>query len=401
MQEQPTFGGPYNPDVVNANRPPAMPMGEDDYDVGARMAELFQPQTQSIDAFNDMARQYPTYEEPGKLKKIGAVALGTLGDLARPGSGKAGFDEMMGYGKHNRAVADWKTRIDPLESAANFERQANQSGRQFAQSTVSNELRQRKDESTARNNEEKTRIARLRSDVYKYKAENPNAKIIVKPGGNTIAVNPITGRTIMDFGPSGKMTDAEKIDMEQANALERIEANAENATELEGTRQTNRETNIGLQGEQNRLTRGTPTGNQAAATNRPETPNNTRIRQFNSAKELVARNPALAPFVKFNGTDFQVIPMNPNPGFFSRPAPNQQQYNQIIEAIYGAPRPMTSRDTGEKPPAVQQTRIPPPTGARNQEQNNADRRNRAIQILREAGKQVTPATIDAVLQRMP
>lgn len=85
-------------------------------------------------------------------------------------------------------------------------------------------------------------IQQQRTNIAKFRAENPDAKIIAPKGGNVRAINPITGQVIADFGSTGTMTDEERIALEGAQAIEQIGARTAGAKELETHRQTGRET---------------------------------------------------------------------------------------------------------------------------------------------------------------
>jgi Spy/CpxP family protein refolding chaperone len=344
--QDPTFESPFQIQPPEVATPPIMPGGG--YDAGARMRELFQPETQNIDRFNELAGQYPQYQEPGKLKKIGAVALATLGDIGRPGAGKAGFDEMMGYAPHARKVADWKNKIDPLGDAASYERQTNNQNRQFATSTVSAEQRQQKDEATAANAAERTRIAKMRADVYDWKAKNPMAKIIAPKGGNIKAINPITGAVIMDFGPAGTLTDEERIDLENTNrtnlqndaqaARQALQDDAQaGAVDLEGVRQGNR-----LE------VRRTPTAAQSGSS---ESSTQKRVGEFLRARQIANTRQDLAQFLEIGepgSNDFRIVPPATKQwwGGMSH-GPTPEQYAELESIIYGTPK-------------VERTNVPPP-----------------------------------------
>lgn len=222
----PTYQGSYNTSFAPLAAEP--PDDTEEYDPAKRMTELYHPETKNIDAFNQLASQYPTMAQPGKLRKIGSVALATLGDYFGPqGSGKMAFNEMMGFGPHDRAVADWKNKLAPLEDAANYERNMNSQNRMFATSTVTSEQRQSKDAAAAKNAEKKTAISQQLADIQKFKAENPNLKIVAPKGGNIQAIDPRTGQVVRDLGSAGTLTDEQRIGLEQKGAIEKIEKQGE------------------------------------------------------------------------------------------------------------------------------------------------------------------------------
>lgn len=217
----PTYQGSYNTSFAPLA---AEPPDDTEYDPAKRMAELYQPETKNIDAMSQLASKYPEMAQPGKLRKIGSVALATLGDMFGPqGSGKMAFSEMMGFGPHERAVADWKNKIDPLKDAANYERQSNAQNRMFATSTVSSEQRQAKDTAAAKIAEKKTAIQQQLADIQKFKAEHPNLRIIAPKGGNIQAIDPQSGKLVRDLGSAGTLSDEQRIGLEQEGAIEKIQ----------------------------------------------------------------------------------------------------------------------------------------------------------------------------------
>lgn len=84
-------------------------------------------------------------------------------------------------------------------------------------------------------------VMQNRAATYKYKAEHPDAKIVVQRGGNIKAIDPVTGALLQDLGPSGEMDEAEKIALEQTNAMGRIGATGAQERQTEGVRQAGRE----------------------------------------------------------------------------------------------------------------------------------------------------------------
>lgn len=359
--QSPMFQQPMIDDSVTVHATPP------EYDAGARMRELYTPDTTNIDKLNAMTGQYPEMQKPGKLRSIASIALGTLGDLYGPsGSGSKAFDEGMGYGKHNRAVADWKAKLAPVEQAATYERQSNNQNRQFATSTVSAEQRQQKDEAYAQTQNEKTRIAEMRAQVYEFKAKNPMAKIISPKGGNIQAINPITGGVIADFGPAGTMSDADRINLEQTNAMARQDdaqasrtqyqkTAAENAEELESMRQTGREA----------IQMMPP---RSTTVEKPETSTQEKTKYYNNAQKVANTRPDLRQFIKpgQNTGDFEIEP----PGktwYGGTSGPTPEQYEELKTLIYGTP---PVKKTNVPPPDVKPTQpvnTPPPapnTGGR-------------------------------------
>lgn len=349
QEPTPTFPGGFN---LGGQMPPeqSMPMETDDFDPAKRMAELYHPETQNIDAYTKLAGERPEFKNPGKLRNIGAIALATLADSFGGGGGRDAFAGMTGRTKYNQDVLDWKSKMEPLENAAAYERQMNNQNRQFATSTVNSEITQRKNERTAANNEEKTRIANMRAQVYEWKARNPMAKIISPKGGNVQAINPITGQVIMDFGPSGTMTDQDRINLESTNRMTlQNDAQAARAELQDDQQAATSELEDKRQG--NRITlKGTPTGN-AGGGNKPESSTQKRVGEFIRARQFANSNPQLGKYVELGdpgSNDFRITPPATKQWWGGMSSgPTQEEYNQIQAAIYGTPE-------------VPKTNVPPP-----------------------------------------
>lgn len=64
-------------------------------------------------------------------------------------------------------------------------------------------------------NQQKLGISQQRADVYEFKAKNPGIKIVAPKGGSIQAINSATGELIKDFGPSGTLSDEDRINLEQ------------------------------------------------------------------------------------------------------------------------------------------------------------------------------------------
>lgn len=114
-------------------------------------------------------------------------------------------------------------------------------------------------------------LGRRKADVAAFRATNPGVKIVAPKGGNIVAINSATGNVIKDFGPSGSLSDAERLELEQSNAVGRIDATGRNAQALEGTRQTGRVSLAEMQGRQAVELEGVKAGNKPVGSNRIET----------------------------------------------------------------------------------------------------------------------------------
>lgn len=297
------------------------PMGGG-FDVDARMKELYNPSTEATDRFNNMVGGMPQYEKPGIWRTI-AAALSAFG----PGGHETGM--AVANEPYQRKLTDWKNQIGPAQQAASLERQENVNSRTLAYQQVSNELRARADEHKARNDEKNALIRQQRADIYEFKARNPTYKLVFPKGGNIQAINPQDPSQVIDLKiPTGTLTETDKINMSQEDAIERIEATGGQQRQTEGVRQQGREKIAGMPA------RSRPTGS-VTAPEKKMSPAQTRTEQSNNAQKLVNTRPDLAPFVTVQpGGRFMVKPPSEG-GFFGDKGPSKAQYDEIRQLIYG------------------------------------------------------------------
>ena len=159
---------------------------------------------------------------------------------------------------------------------------------------------------------------KARADIYAFKAQHPNMKIVADKGGNFHAIDPITGKS-MDTGvETGTLSDAEKLEITGGQAMDRTNANIEGRSSLEDKRHEGNLEEIGARGAESRKT------NEAKPT-KEESPSQERIRANNKARELVNTRPDLAPFIK----------IDPN-GNFTIKSSGQDVIDQTLQSlIYG------------------------------------------------------------------
>ncbi len=415
----PTFGGSYNPGQAgnmggvptgvpvtpgfNPNEP--HPVSQTIMD---RMKDMYKPQTTSIDKFNDMITKYPTMPQPGKLRKIGAVGLASLGDLYGPkGSGGTAFSEMMGYGKYGRDIADWEKQVKPLEQAANIERQGNVNERQFAYQAAATQLREEAQAEKERKNDVDAKIKQQRADVYSLKANQGNMKFDFS--GPTVKVaDPRTGK-VSDTGiPTGHFSDAEKMSLGQENEMARIDRRTEGAMAVEDVRQGGRSA-LGYEVFQRNNPDGTVStfrinkdtgavepvnvpgggtitkpGTVSGAESRPPLPTQVRVDQFVKARQLFNTRPDLRPFIKLNpqNNTFEIQQSKKAGTFTGASGPNPEQMREITETIYGKQGGGTPQTPGGGPMS--------PVASHNQPMTRTQR-NRVtgetrIQISNDGGK---------------
>lgn len=346
-QSQPDIMGgadfrPTNPFDVN----PAGQQtgGTDPYNVQSRMDQLYTPEHTALDKFNELLSNYPNREnyKPSLLRKIGASIMAVGGGAPRAYQ-TGGYMPPLGYDKAQEfldkpfldKLQDWKNQIGPSMQGAQLERQTNINERQTAMQTIADELRAQADEHKKMNDERNAQIKQQRADVYEYKAKNPDMKLVMTKGGNVMAMDPRDG-SLHDTGiPTGSLSDADKLALtyESQSALQTQKGTQ--ASDLEKQREADREKLAGVKGEQARKTQAEKPG--VTGINKPETPTQTRVRQFNAARELYNTRPELRPFIRLGSpgsNDFTITP--PGKGFFGGPTgPNANQYKEMQDKIYG------------------------------------------------------------------
>ena len=298
-----------------------------DADVEAAVTSKFQPEHEMSDRLSSMLDTYPERNKPGMLRKIGAALVGASG----------GNVEHALYAPYYRELEDWKTKITPTMQASTQERLRNTNERTRLYQQESLRLREEAQKHKANNDEAKAEIARKRAEVYEYKAKNPDLDFDFK--GPTIkSINPKTGE-VKDTGvPTGSMSELDKINLQHKNRLEEIGRTGSEARKTEELRQTGREEVIEKRGEEARKTKEVPSGTVTkTGAAKPELPTQTRVRQFNSARELFNSRKDLRPFIKIGSpgsNDFSITP--PGTNFMgSATGPTKEQYDEINEKIYG------------------------------------------------------------------
>lgn len=365
------YGDLFQPGQIQA--PPTPSPGPTDIDVDALYNQYYHPEHQASDRFSQLSAAYPPDKGHSKLARIGAALLagGTSYVTDDPMRGFQLGTGVLDY-KRKGDIEDWKNQIQPAQQAANLERYSNANERQVASSRVSQTLADRKQEQANAIAEEKVRIADLRAKVYDWKAHNAGSKIIVQPGGHTIAVNSTTGETLRDFGPSGKMDEATKLDLEQEYKQENIKTGGEEARKTEGVRQTGRETiaetrgwkpfqETGPDGKPRTFMYNEITGEKrydvpegskpiprgGGASDKPLNETQRKVGVYNRALELINTDKELAPFVRIKSNGEPRVTAPGEGGFFGN-SPSQEQYNRIRKKLYGdAAGPMTDSTTSQ------------------------------------------------------
>ena len=205
---------------------------------------------------------------------------------------------------YDRAVDEFGMRLKPLEVAAGLENQANQERRQFEYQREGRDIQRgqldrqiNRDEELARSAQARESMQSLRFNLDRWKAENPEGRIIAVRGGNIVLFNPRTGKMTDTEVPSGMMTDVDRMNMQVENAERLEDIRQGNRLEMSGVTQGNMLDRIEAQGAQSRQTRQTPTAAQSATTMSPSAQNTARI---NRAIELINQHPEYREFFQFD-----------------------------------------------------------------------------------------------------
>lgn len=344
--DSPAMGNNFAlPDFGGRQPLPTPQPGPVDYDPASRMKELYTPETGASDRFNSMIDNPPQYHAQGKLRSLAAAII------AATQGGEAGTNALMA--PYNHEMAQYKQKIGPAQAAATLEKGNNANERTLATQTVNQELTAKRDDMRNTTNERNAAIREDRAAVYRFKTEHPNKKFDFS-GPTVLIADPNTGEVTNTGISTGSLSDADKLDLQQKHALARIDETGSQTRKTEETRQDNRKELIPIKGEEDRKTKGTPSG---SVTNKGETPQGTKVRQFNAAKEFAARNPQLGKYIKFGkSNEFTItqpmIKSNDYKDFFRGAGPTQEEHQQISNAIYGDSLPISQPGrTGATPPA--------------------------------------------------
>ncbi len=368
----------FNPAPMDVQAPGtslSQPMAASPGDrIAQEMARLYTPETEMTDKFNQMVGNIPSQADykPSMLRRIGGALTAVGGGF----DGKGGFrfnPQSVEAGMNlmneplNKNLADFKTKIGPAYQAASLEKQNNVNERTMAYQTISQQLRAEADNERANNNERNAQIRENRAKIYEFKARNPGKKFNFS-GPTVMMTDPATGE-VSDTGvPTGHMSQADKMTIEQENAIARIEATGGQQRQTEGVRQTGREGlaetrgwkiyNVPdgqggqkavqineVTGETKDVTSG-PAKTPVGAVNKPgggssgktELPTQTKVRQYNSARELVNTRPEFSKFIRLGpgANEFRIT--QPSTNFWGSPTgPTAEQVAEIETAIYGMP----------------------------------------------------------------
>lgn len=249
--QAPTMGIPEQPMAAQAmgNQVPNQMVNEP-YDVNARLAALYTPRTQMTDMYNQNMMGMPQRTNPNLMQKVLGVMAGLgsgsgpvgisggqpIGFQGNPAAAMKGYDLVANAPYHNQ-MADWSAKSEQLRPAAYLENQNNVNERILAEQTIARELTQQRQDNQDDYNRGRLKIQEERAAVYRWRTENPQGKLVLPKGGFVHIVNPITNETTMlkdEAGkpiPTGSLSDEDRLQLTQANSLERLATGQNNALE--------------------------------------------------------------------------------------------------------------------------------------------------------------------------
>lgn len=363
------YGGGFN-QGMNISPPQVNQM-----DLYARLNQLYQPETEASKRFTELATNFPKRESPSFLRRIGA-------SLVSKGKGGPQAAERALYGPFYRNVADWQMQIEPAYQAANLERQSNVNERTIANQMLGRELETRRIDETERTHKANEAIRQQRADIYALRSARPNLKFDTS-GPTVLAMDPDNGQVTDTGVPTGALTEVDKLMLQNQHRMSQINAQGIEQRKTENVRQEGRLEAIEKReaGIRTRPPRTTATGN------RPELPTQTKVRQYNAARELYNSRPDLRPFITLGspGTnDFQIKQPSPNAWFGNYP--DQTQYNQMTQAIYGVGITPSHTSTNAGSTAPKQP-------IQNQQAAPTDKRSKAIEFLKQNNLPITDKNI--------
>jgi len=315
-----------NPNALKSSGPqpsPNMPYGgvqqqpavQND-DMMQQILQLFQPNEEQFNNLSNTVGAMPqrSQYQPGLMDKISAYAagLGTgSGAAGHYGGVPVGFQGDVPGGiklqksmldePYNKAMNDWKEKVEPLGKLAQLEGTRNVNSRITGTSMMNNErlLRQQDlQQSRAENkndiDREKLEIQRGLAKIKEYKMMHPDLKSVTDDQGMLILWNPQDGTTTETGIDTGKMSDADKIVAQISCRLKVVQQEHKN-----------RLSEIGARGAQSRETKETIPGKAEStpkvAGEKPLTPAAERTDRVNRVISIINQNPALGKYFVFTG----------------------------------------------------------------------------------------------------
>lgn len=175
-------------------------------------------------------------------------------------------------------------------------------------------------------------IKQQRANVYQFKAQNPESKIMIGKDGITRAINPLTNK-VTELGQTG-MSDEEIMQLNQSNALQKISATGNEQRQTENVRQQGRET---LEDMKARHAQELKQFESNLGPLTADLPTQQKQDIQNKYNILINKNPELRDFISLDpNTGMPMItPVGTKGIFGNNKGPTQEQFDKINEMLYG------------------------------------------------------------------
>jgi len=359
---------PTNPNMGVAPSPINQDNGSD---IMSRIAELLQPKE---DQFNKLTSlEVPNREnfQPSMMRKIAAFTAGLGGNspmgmwggvpvgLQSDNSGLDLQDTILNQ-PYNKAVADFKLKLDPITEAAKLEGSRNTTNRMIGSDILRDERERTKLAETERKNKETEAATKQRIDISRSRAESytkakewamqhPTYEGKTDKDGKLVYINKTNPNDIVQTNiDTGDLSDIEKSELNFRNAMSLVSARGEE------TRNTNKDkaetgnwTLFNTKDEAGkditvRINNATgevkpvdvgklvkPSGGSNPP--KPEPPTQDRVRVINKANEVKLLHPEWTKYITIKDGNVEVK----SPGGMMSGGPTKEVYDQIVAAISG------------------------------------------------------------------
>ncbi len=189
---------------------------------------------------------------------------------------------------------------------------------------------------------------KARADIYAFKAQHPNMKIVADKGGNFFAIDPITGKS-MDTGVgTGTLDEREKLEITGSQAMERTNANIQGRKDVAEQQHGYRTEEIGTRGTEQRKTNESKPAKELSPTQQQAEINN-------NARKIANTRPDLAKYLE----------IAPNGSFTISPSGSDVIDQTLESLLYGkdiklgnsnlpaqTPSPTTQNNAGPEGPPL-------------------------------------------------
>lgn len=230
-------------------------------------------QTPILDKYSQFLNQAPNPNDPRFKPGFGRKLVAGLSGLGASSPSEAlGVQNYILDEPYNKEMQNYSTKAKLYGEGANIEERSITNKRLMQHEAQMDEVRRIHQDEINRANAAKEDLTqqlrdrqnmdaetrRMNANINDYKKDHPRAIIQAIPGGNLIAIDPITHET-EDLGiSSGKMDDSTKMHIQLQNQLSEIHARIEGQKAVEGIKSGNRASDIVSRGAEARKTKVSP-----------------------------------------------------------------------------------------------------------------------------------------------